>query len=522
MHSLYQADLKILVIDPCEENYQKIVRLTEDISAKEKNQIGSIEYAYFKDIDQAIYALKQCPMDLILMNLFQQDLQGIDSILKIKYSITSINIIVYTNQFEKESLETIKNGVQDYINLSEDSPYHIIKSMRYAYERFQIEKNNQSTLKKAEMANNVKSNFLTNLSHELRSPINGIFANTEMLRNTKLDLEQKGLSETIFQSTHNLFNTVNSVLDIARLESRDIKIDSKAFDFKQETSNLPRLLQAKLRKQNSDLEIIYSNKINHHYYGDIFKIRQILMNIISSVIKNKENQKLTLTIRKDITLTEGIEIELLSRDEKINSIQKEILDKVFSQHNSDVFTEIGLAQIDLSLSIQLCNLINGSIRYQSNNEGIYYYISLPLKAVENVSLPNKEKQTTDDFIEFGKKNILVIEDSMDIQSQIRNYLKGSQIKLTMVKDGEEAVQKLMESQFDMVLLDCFIPIIDGFHVTRIIRVEQNPNISSPIIAITSKADSDSILHCINSGMNDYITKPIERNNLISIFEKFLY
>lgn len=383
----------------------------------------------------------------------------------------------------------------------------------------QLEKAKQQV----EKADKAKSQFLANMSHELRTPLNGILGCTQLLKISNLSEEQKESVKIIENSSNNLLNLVNDILDLTKIDFGKIKIDYQKFDFVELMDYVIKDLN--LLSLGKDIEIIYNIDpyISRELIGDSFRLKQVLNNLISNAVKFTEHGHIYLKVLQlDRTLDET-KLKFIVKDTGKGikeDFKKEVFNK-FTQEDSSYSKKYGGTGLGLAISKELVKMMGGEMGFDSKtNSGSMFYFTSVLKNVseKNNTTNKKEKHV---IMSKSSKNILVVEDNEINLKIVSTYLKELNYKFVCVHNGQEAIDYLENNKADIILMDIQMPILNGYEATKIIREkEKNTGEHKTIIAQAAyvmEGDSKKNYDC---GMDGYICKPFEIEALAEILNKY--
>lgn len=371
---------------------------------------------------------------------------------------------------------------------------------------------------KAEESDRLKSVFLANMSHEIRTPMNGIIGFTDMLNNDDLGPEEKKMyAEIIKDSTNQLLHIINDILDLSRIEAKQLKIERNYFDINKFLKELDyefELIKTKLKKQN--IQIHFQNKNTElQIYTDETRLRQIISNLLNNALKFTDEG----TIEYGYYIENNKDIVFYVKDTGIGiskSHQKMIFERFRQVDESDarVYSGTGLG---LSIVKGLIKILNGKIWLESTpGEGSIFFVSIPYEPLEK-TLTKHEKIIK--HYKFKNKTVLIVEDEELNIIFFKELLKETGLKCIYADTGNKAIEIVKNNPLiDIILMDIKLPDIDGYSVTKTVkRIRKNV----PVIAQTAFAYAEDRTECLIAGCDEYIAKPIRQPDLFNILNKYL-
>jgi len=368
----------------------------------------------------------------------------------------------------------------------------------------------------AHKAKQMQEQFLANMSHEIRTPMNGIKGMTDLLRETSLSDKQKDITSLIKRSIDNLMFIINDILDFSKIQAGMLRIEKIDLSIKEVVNSAAFLFAHRVKAKGLQLRVKLSPEIPDQLVGDPHRLNQVLTNLLSNAIKFTEHGIIEVRVDLQEKFTDKLILSFTIADSGIG-IPADSLSHIFdsfSQLGSDVSRRFGGTGLGLTICKQLVHLQGGDIAVTSVvGKGSEFTFSLPFGYSAK---PAEEQLATDAILDYSQllagKHFLVAEDNEINRVLINHVLSKAGGSVTMANNGAEAVNFLHEERvFDLIIMDLQMPEMDGFAATRYIR--NNLQMQTPIIAMTATAMKDEQWQCLDSGMNEYMTKPFEFTDL---------
>lgn len=376
-------------------------------------------------------------------------------------------------------------------------------------------------------ANQAKTDFLSSMSHEIRTPLNAIcgFSNS-LLENDGVSDDAKGDVKNIIMASDTLLELVNGILDISKIEANKLEIIDSVYSFKKMYEELILLTKARIGEKPIEFKHSYDESIPEFLYGDGIRVKQVIINLLTNSAKYTKDGYIDFRINS-IQKNNIIRLIISVEDSGIG-IKKESIDKLFTK-----FERLGVEKqtttegtgLGLAITKKLVEMMGGKIVVQSiYGKGSIFTISLDQRMLTNEELIKvmKEKETeekTDEIIDASGKNILVVDDNMLNLKVAERLLKAYKCNITLVSSGSECLDKVSNNKYDLILLDDMMPRMSGTETLQ--KLKEIETFTTPVVALTANAITGMKEEYINRGFNDYLSKPIIKEDLNRVMKKYL-
>ncbi len=494
------------------------------------------------------------------LNFAEQKLEWSDE----TYRLFDKNRVEFTPSFEEfarlvhaDDLETMKTNFNKALE-SNDSPYHVVirivndSRREWVMEAFGVVKRDEENKplgifgtaqdvtervlthdrlieaeKKASAASQAKSEFLAHMSHEIRTPLNGIIATADLL----LELEEEGdrnrYVQIIKQSGSVLMSILSDVLDFSKIEAGKMLLDFHSFSLKDLLSDISVAFEPELNKQQIALRCQVSTDVPDIIISDPNRLRQILFNLLGNSVKfNQKNGVINLHVstfddkNNHVNSGEFICIQFKVEDTGIGipSEHKERIFESFTQADRSVTRQFGGTGLGLRICKQLCQLMGGDIHLESA-EGIGTSVMFRIPVKTGSAIKQSQISLAQSTKMAQETRILLVEDNPINRQVACALLKALGYTINIAENGENAIDSILVNNYDIVLMDCQMPIMDGYEATRRLREEEKFK-NLPIIAMTASVTKEERMRCKEVGMNDFIAKPIDMRSVKATLSKW--
>ena len=378
---------------------------------------------------------------------------------------------------------------------------------------------------KAEAANKAKSEFMTNMTHELLTPMNGVLGMAELLlMDESLTEAQRQTGEFIHASGESLLGLINGILDISKAESGKLVIEARNFDLADLLETFARAMAARAEEKGLRFSFSLDSNVPTALRGDSWRLRQVLFNLTDNAIKFTHRGEVALSVAAEEAGNSWVLLRFSVRDTGIGIPREkvDVLFKSFSQVDSSATREYGGAGLGLALCKELAEMMGGRIGVDSvEGEGAEFWFTAAFEKQTGSEAESDEIAGKRSLSADGAVRVLLVEDNATNRRVVLGMLEKLHVRADAAADGVEALEALARIRYDVVLMDCLMPRMDGYETTRRIRAMEGAMRDVPIVAVTANAMKGDREKCLEAGMNDYIAKPVSRSALAKMLEKWL-
>ncbi|MBE0596770.1 MAG: response regulator [Desulfuromonadales bacterium] len=423
---------------------------------------------------------------------------------------------------EETAIEMLKMGANDYVlkQRIQRLAQAIRRAMREAQEQVLRKQAEQDLIKAkeaAEQANRAKSQFLANMSHELRTPMTVIMAALQLLKEAGDPSVRRQMTEMADTAAHRLLGIIEDLLDISRIEKQRLKVVEKPFDLRECVRQSVEMLAMQARQKGLDLHWETSPQVPPEVLGDPNRVGQVLVNLIGNAVKFTERGKVVVTVSE---AGEGVAFTIRDTGIGIPAAIMDPLFEPFTQADSSLTRRFGGLGLGLAISRELIALMGGTLRVESEEgQGSIFSFTLPLRPVEST----RSAVTPGNATEVdGRVRILLAEDDPMIRNILILQLRRRGWEVALAENGRQAVAQWQKGEIDLILMDLQMPEMDGLAATQKIReLEREQDSRIPIVALTAHVHRQDREKCLLAGMDGYLAKPIQIENLYDMINSCL-
>jgi signal transduction histidine kinase len=394
--------------------------------------------------------------------------------------------------------------------------FFLIKINSDISRRKKVQEQLEIAIREAREAKQMQEQFLANMSHEIRTPMNGIKGMTDLLLSTPLSTKQHELAEVIKRSVNNLLVIVGDILDFSKIKAGKLNIERITFSIADVLDNAAAIFEHRLKKKRLELFTSIDPAIPIWLTGDPHRLNQVLINLLGNAIKFTDQGHIQVDVALQEQTESGVILSFTVKDTGIGIPESSLpnIFESFAQGSRDTSRLYGGTGLGLTICKQLLQLQGGDISVTSAiGKGASFQFRLPYGISETAATDRNAAETTQDYSKLlAGKRFLVAEDNEINQKLIDYVLRKAGGTVELFSNGADAIRHLQQDHvFDLIIMDIQMPEMDGYATTRYIR--NDLKLQTPIIAMTATAMKGEQLQCIESGMNEYMTKPFEFTDL---------
>ena len=372
--------------------------------------------------------------------------------------------------------------------------------------------------RKAEESSKAKAVFLANMSHEIRTPLNGIVGMAEQLAQSQLDADQRYFVDIMRSASSTLLSIINDVLDISKIESGKFSIETTPFNLNETIQRTLSIFGEKAKQTNISLDIELMDDLGIVHLGDPHRLSQVLFNIVGNAMKFTQAGYVRVTSHLARGENDICFVSFSIEDSGVG-MDLAYLTKVFeafTQEDASITRKFGGSGLGLSIARSIVHIMGGTIEIESEKgKGTRVNIRIPMR-ISNEKTKQEIVEMTDLQKSLKGLRILAVEDNELNRMVLQVILKKCEVVVSIAHNGQEAINLIQEQEFDLVLMDVQMPIVDGLEATKYIREELKLTI--PIIGLSANAMREEVEICKQAGMNDYLVKPYSERALVEVMK----
>ncbi len=525
MSKINSEKIHVLCIEDDEADFLVIDRILS--RSIREDQTEKYETSRATSLFNGLSFLTDTPVDLILLDLTLPDCTNLEGLQTIHDKFPLIPIIMLTGLNDEDiAVDALYHGAQDYL-VKGESINTLPRAIRYAIERHQIFRELEKARLQAQEASRAKSAFLANMSHEIRTPLTSILGFAETISGPNLSEEQQQSLATIIKNSDHLLNIINDILDISKVEAGKLDVSIETISLQNFLSDIEKAMRVRVAEKNILFSLEHKFPLPKTIQSDITRLKQIIYNIVGNAIKFTSHGSVTVNVSCN-PLEEQIYFKVIDTGIGLSPAEQEKLFYAFSQADTNTNRKYGGTGLGLIISKQLAEKLGGTITLESEKDkGSSFTIVVSTGSLSDVEMVKEfdiSQQTDKHILTLHQKTpklsgkVLIAEDCEDTQQLIDIILRNTDVDAEKAYNGKEAIEAAIATEFDLILMDMQMPVMDGYTAAKHIREK---GFKGPIIAFTANAIKGIEERCNSFDCNGFLQKPFRKKEFFNVMSQYL-
>ncbi len=507
-------------------------------------QLGFEMTGTARSATEAFQLIESKPPDIVLMDIrIDGEMDGIEAavVIRDRYHLPVIYLTAHADEATLERAE----ATEPFGYIVKPLQHHKVKAViTMALRRHRTERDLEqsrgllsvalqqleSAKRAAEAASRAKSDFLARMSHEIRTPMNLIMGMNALLLESPLNEKQKRHVEISYRNVRRLLRLINGILDLSKVEAGELSFESVPFDLNEVLKECVATIDAAIERKGLELQIFTDLSALRYWRGDAERLQQVLLNLIGNSIKFTSAGKIEVRVRAEVGEQgqKGLRFEVTDTGCGIPRDKASMIFEAFQQVDGSINRRFEGTGLGLAIAKTLVERMGGRIWVEdTDGPGAKFIFNIFLPPATEDDLRNKTLVESSHQVTGGVKQgtrILLVEDNPENVALMQAYLENCSVSVDLAENGVEAVAKRQKHEYDLVLMDVQMPIMDGYTATREIRVWEKAHNARrvPVVAVTAHALNGAAAASLEAGCDAHLTKPLERNELIEAITKFAH
>ncbi|MDQ8181228.1 response regulator [Pelagicoccus sp. SDUM812005] len=501
--------IQILIVDDSDTDAEIV-----DLTLEDPRLRRSYRSQRTADIQSSLELLKEQSFDLILLDLGLPDSHGVASVEKMIRHANCPIVVLSGQSDETVAIQAVQSGAQDYLLKDELNARSLEKAILHSIERYALNQKLEAAMEKAETANQAKNDFLAVMSHEFRTPMNGIIGNLNLLRSLSLPSEAEELIANMEMCAESEMALIGDLLDISRIEAGKLHVEAQAFNPLELIQSAVKIMSFNAKAKGLELLTSLDPNIPQEFVSDHHRLRQILINLLGNAIKFTDEGEVRLKVQR--TTPHELFFSIHDTGVGIDSSKVASVFEAFTQADSSYERRYKGTGLGLTICKRLVEMMGGKIGVESSLGvgSVFSFTLVDMSQGQALPVPHPDTDPSETETPAPPLSILLIEDEPLSRNLMVSILKNRGFSPLVAQDGLQGVQLALNNECDLILVDLRMPQLDGFETTRRILANLKGKRRKPYITALTACDStDDRARCALAGMDDFISKPIQDREL---------